>query len=210
MVSAKKYFEANEIQQINSDIDQINANIKDISRLHERALVGVSQDENNKITRKLDLIQDQTNDSMNSVRMDLKNLSNETKRLGGSEAQSRQAQQGNAAKKLQAAAKNFSDIQTSAKQQYQKRMEREIRIGKLYFKKARPDASDRDVSRALEDTRAGSAFAQEMLNSRIGSQRKVLQEVQDRHEEMRKMEQSIEELATLFMDLQNLLEVSFN
>lgn len=46
-----------------------------------------------------------------------------------------------------------------------------------------------------------------MLNSRIGSQRRVLQEVQDRHEEMRKMEQSIEELATLFMDLQNLLEV---
>lgn len=99
--------------------------------MHERALVGVSQDESNKITRKLDLIQDQTNDSMNSVRMDLKKLSNETKRLGGSEAQSRQVQQGNAAKRLQAAAKNFSNIQTNAKQQYQKRMEREIRIGKL-------------------------------------------------------------------------------
>jgi syntaxin 1B/2/3 len=46
-----------------------------------------------------------------------------------------------------------------------------------------------------------------MLNSRVGAQRRVLQEVQSRHEELRKMEQSIEELATLFMDLQVLLEV---
>jgi syntaxin 1B/2/3 len=47
-----------------------------------------------------------------------------------------------------------------------------------------------------------------MLNSRIGSQRRVLQEVQSRHEELVKMEKSIEELATLFMDLQVLLEVN--
>lgn len=48
-----------------------------------------------------------------------------------------------------------------------------------------------------------------MLNSRIGSQRRVLQEVQGRHEELRRMESSIEELATLFMDLQVLLEVHY-
>jgi syntaxin 1B/2/3 len=73
---------------------------------------------------------------------------------------------------------------------------------------ARPDASPRDIERAVNDTNGGSAFAQEILNSRVGSQRRVLQEVQGRHEEMRKMESSIEELATLFMDLQVLLEVN--
>lgn len=73
--------------------------------------------------------------------------------------------------------------------------------------RARPDASESDIQRAVEDSRSGSAFAQEMLNSRIGAQRRVLQEVQDRHEELRKMEASIEELATLFLDLQVLLEV---
>ncbi|KAI8899852.1 hypothetical protein BC833DRAFT_584176 [Globomyces pollinis-pini] len=45
-----------------------------------------------------------------------------------------------------------------------------------------------------------------MLNSRVGAQRRVLEEVQGRHEELRKLEQSIEELATLFMDMQNLLQ----
>ena len=77
------------------------------------------------------------------------------------------------------------------------------------FDLARPDASDRDVSRMLEDSRQGSAFAQEMLSSRVVSQRRVLQEVESRQQEMRKMEQSIEELAILFTDLQVLLEVLF-
>ena len=36
-----------------------------------------------------------------------------------------------------------------------------------------------------------------------------MQEVQGRHEELRKMESSIEELATLFMDLQVMLEVCY-
>jgi len=74
---------------------------------------------------------------------------------------------------------------------------------------ARPDASQADIERAVNDSRSGTAFAQEMLNSRIGAQRRVLQEVQGRHEELRKMESSIEELATLFMDLQVMLEVRF-
>lgn len=60
----------------------------------------------------------------------------------------------------------------------------------------------------MEDSRPGSAFAQEMLNSRIGAQRRVLEEVRGRHDEMRKLEASIEELATLFLDLQVMMEVS--
>ena len=59
----------------------------------------------------------------------------------------------------------------------------------------------------VEDSRGGSAFAQEMLSPRVASQRRILQEVESRHHEMRKMEQSIEELAILFTDLQVLLEV---
>ncbi|KAJ3355528.1 Plasma membrane t-SNARE, secretory vesicle fusion [Kappamyces sp. JEL0680] len=184
-------------------IDRIEGNITAISRFHERALVGVSQDETNRITRQLDDLQDETNGLMDRVRTTLKRLSDETKRLGGSEAQSRKAQQASAAMKLQNAAQRYAQVQKYAKEQYKKRMEREIRI-------ARPDASERDIERAVNDSRSGSAFAQEMLNSRIGAQRRVLQEVQGRHEELRKMEASIEELATLFMDLQVLLETQQN
>lgn len=161
----------------------------------------VNQEETNRITKSLDLLQAETKDLMDSVRSSLKTLSSQTKQLGGSEAQSRKAQQSSLAIKLQNAAQRYAQVQKTAKSAYKRRMEREIRI-------ARPDASEADIERAVDDPRSGSAFAQEMLSSRIGAQRRVLQEVQGRHEEMRKMEASIEELATLFMDLQALLEVA--
>jgi syntaxin 1B/2/3 len=75
-----------------------------------------------------------------------------------------------------------------------------------YLHIARPDASRADIDKAI-DSRSGPVFAQEMLSSRIGEQRRALQEVQGRHEELRKMEKSIEELAQLFQDMQLLLEV---
>lgn len=184
-------------------IDRIESNISSVSRYHEKALIGVSQEETNRITKQLDQVQDETNDLMNNVRVTLKKLSDETKRLGGSEAQSRRAQQSSVAMKLQNSAQRYAQAQKYAKEQYKKRMEREIRI-------ARPDASQSDIDRAVNDSRSGTAFAQEMLNSRIGAQRRVLQEVQGRHEELRKVEASIEELATLFMDLQVLLETQQN
>lgn len=110
-------------------IDRIESNITSISRYHEKALVGVSQDETNRITRQLDQIQDETNDLMNTVRVALKKLSDETKRTGGSEAQSRKAQQSSVAMKLQNSAQRYAQVQKFAKEQYKKRMEREIRIG---------------------------------------------------------------------------------
>lgn len=110
-------------------IDRIESNITSISRYHEKALVGVSQDETNRITRQLDQIQDETNDLMNTVRVTLKKLSDETKRTGGSEAQSRKAQQSSVAMKLQNSAQRYAQVQKLAKEQYKKRMEREIRIG---------------------------------------------------------------------------------
>ncbi|KAJ2999242.1 Plasma membrane t-SNARE, secretory vesicle fusion [Globomyces sp. JEL0801] len=193
------FFVNQKIADLLKSIDRIELNITDISRLHERALVGVSQDETNRLTAQIDRLSDETNEAMNDVRFNLKKLADDTNRTGGSEAQARKAQQSSVAMKLQSAVKRFGQIQKSAKDQYKRRMEREIRI-------ARPDASDADVQRAVEDSRGGSVFAQQMLNSRVGAQRRVLEEVQGRHEELRKLEQSIEELATLFMDMQNLLQ----
>ncbi|KAJ3252277.1 Plasma membrane t-SNARE, secretory vesicle fusion [Boothiomyces macroporosus] len=186
------------INKLLRTIDNIDDNINEIGRLHERALVGVSQDETNRLTRKIDDLTDQTNDEMNNVRSTLQRLSQETKNKGGSEQSSRKAQESNVAMKLQNSVKKLGSIQKTAKEQYKKRIEREMRI-------ARPDASDQEIQRAVEDSRGGSAFASQMLNPRIGKQRQILQEVQGRHQELEKLEASIEELATLFMDMQMLL-----
>ena len=111
-------------------IDRIDSNITNISRYHEKALVGVSQEESNRITRKLNQIEDETNESMNKVRVKLKILSDETKKIGGSEALSRKAQQSSVAMKLQNSVQRYAKVQKHAKEQYKKRIEREIKIGK--------------------------------------------------------------------------------
>lgn len=116
---------------MNATIDRVESNISSISRFHEKALVGVSQDETNRITRQLDDLQDETNDMMDSVRNGLKKVADETKRMGNSaEAKSRKAQQASAAVKLQNAAQRYGQVQKYAKEQYKKRMEREIKIGR--------------------------------------------------------------------------------
>ena len=114
------------------DIDRIESNIRTVSKLHEKALAAVSQDEINKINRKLDSVQDETTELMNGVRNTLRNVAEETKRIGGREQDSRKAQQSRVAQRLQRAAQMYSQAQISAKEQYQKRMQREIRIGTFY------------------------------------------------------------------------------
>ena len=78
-------------------------------------------------------------------------------------------------------------------------MEREIRI-------ARPNATPEEIERAM-DSRTGPVFAQEILSSRVQDQRRVLQEVQGRHEELRRIETSIDELVNLFQEMQLLIDV---
>lgn len=117
------------IQALSQDINHVEENISTIAELHNKTLTAVGQQEIDRITGRLDEYQEETTAFMNSIRRDLKALSEDTVRTGGAEAQSRKAQQSAIATKLQNAAQRYSQVQKQAKELYQKRMEREIRIG---------------------------------------------------------------------------------
>lgn len=72
---------------------------------------------------------------------------------------------------------------------------------------ARPDATHEEVEKALESSNIGSAFAQQLLSSRTAQSRKVLDEVQSRHDALVKIEQSMSELVNLFQEMQALIDV---
>jgi t-SNARE complex subunit (syntaxin) len=74
----------------------------------------------------------------------------------------------------------------------------------LYLYLARPDATAEDIDSAISN--GGKVFAQQMLSTRNDEQRKVLQNVNNRLNEIEKIEQSIETLVILFQDMQVLLE----
>ena len=111
----------------------------------------------------------------------------------------KKAKQSALAKNLMTAAETYQKIQSKYRKEYRKRMEREIRM-------AKPNASPEEIERAI-DSRTGPIFAQEFLSSRIVEQRRVLQEVQGRHEELRRIEASIDELVNLFQEMQLMIEV---
>ncbi|KAI8899828.1 t-SNARE [Globomyces pollinis-pini] len=188
------------ITNLLNTIHQIDDNITIISKLHEKVLVEISSTEAARYSDEVNQMSEETKDLMNQVRSSLNYIVQETCRNGGDQFESRKAQQNNVIMKLQDCANRFGKMQQNAKSQYKRRVERELKI-------ARPDASDADIQRAVEDHSGGSVFAQQMLNSRINAQTKTLYDVQSRHLEMHKLEKSIEELATLYQEMQTMLNM---
>ncbi len=153
--------------------------------------------------RRIDRLQDEITKQMDAVRSELGGIVNDTKRIKGGSAKSRVAQQNVAVKKFTDVARMYQDVQDKYKKKYQDRIEREIRV-------ARPDASVDEVKRQV---RSGNtkAFATALLSNRIGDNQRVLREVEDRHTEIMKIEKSVNELATLFQDMNLMIQVySYN
>lgn len=148
----------------------------------------------------VDQAQDEANRIISDTRNRLQVMAAQTKANPGRDTRVRKAKQSALAKNLMKTAEMYQKIQSKYRKEYRKRMEREIRI-------ARPDATPAEIERAL-DSRSGPVFAQEILSSRVVEQRRVLQDVQGRHEELRRIETSIDELVTLFQEMQLLIEVS--
>ena len=99
------------------------------------------------------------------------------------------------------AAQQYQQVQQQAKSAYRQQMTRQYAI-------ARPGASREEIEAAV-DGASGPIFQQEIMTSRVGEQRKALEAVRTRHDELLRIEQSITELFELFQEMQALLEVGF-
>ncbi|KAJ3093515.1 hypothetical protein HK100_006567, partial [Physocladia obscura] len=119
------------------------------------------------------------------------------------ERTSQRAQVAAVAKAILRAADAFEAALKSFKARQRVRLERELRI-------ARPNASNQDILRALDDADANAAnpFAQQMLvSSRTDQSRRALQQVQDRNQDLLNIERSMQELLDLFQEMQDLISM---
>nr|KAJ3420562.1 hypothetical protein HK105_005520 [Polyrhizophydium stewartii] len=194
-----KWVEQN-VAEIQTAVRTAEGNVGFIRRTHERSLTAFSAEEQRRLQAELDNVQNETRDLLADARRRLQRIAAETKQMRerGQAAGDRQAAVAQLASKVVEVADAYRTVQETSRKEYRQRMEREIRV-------ANPNATPDEIERAL-DSNSGSVFAQQLLSSRIGEQRRVLQEVQGRHEELRKMEQSIVELAQLFQDMQAMIE----
>ncbi|KAI9092348.1 t-SNARE [Phlyctochytrium arcticum] len=187
-----------EVEEVQAGLERARQNIKEVETLHQRALVATSPDEQARYTRQVDAMQDESSDLIQQLRTQIKRITSQTQSAPQSDVPIRQQQQQGLAKRLMEVAQDYQKVQSKSKDRYRQRMEREIRI-------ARPDATPQEVEQAL-DSQSGSVFSQQLLSSRIGAQRQALNEVQNRHVEIQRIEQSINELFNLFQEMQDLLE----
>ncbi|RKP22894.1 t-SNARE, partial [Syncephalis pseudoplumigaleata] len=85
----------------------------------------------------------------------------------------------------------YQQVEQQFRQKYRERMERQYRI-------VCPNATQAEVDAALDSNTGNQLFAQELLQStRHGEAKRALREVQERHEDIRRIEQTILEMQTL-------------
>ncbi|KAJ3019585.1 UNVERIFIED_CONTAM: Plasma membrane t-SNARE, secretory vesicle fusion [Siphonaria sp. JEL0065] len=188
------------VDAVRSDLDRIQRQLlPDLVSMQQRIVSSTQPNETHRLTSQMNSVQDNISAVLQTARKSVKKLSAENANLpAGAESHSRKGQLGTLAKKLMSVADEFQNAQRSFRNKYKQRMEREIRI-------ARPDATPQEIARAL-DSASGSAFSQQLLSSRNDKVRRALEEVQDRHTELQKIERSLTELFDLFQEMQQLIE----
>ncbi|KAF7295027.1 Aspartate aminotransferase [Mycena indigotica] len=98
------------------------------------------------------------------------------------------------------AIQTYQTVEQQYRTKYKQRMERQFKIVK-------PDASPEEVRAVVNDDSGGQIFSQALLNSnRYGESRAAYREVQERHEDIKRIERTLGELAQLFNDMSVLVE----
>lgn len=183
-----------ETQKIKRNLDKIRGNIQDLQGLHRKAMVEVNGSQTEYIKQQISRLTDANSDLIRHTQGKIKGLS----QIPGESARVKDNQQKQLAKKLMDIVREFQSVQQDAKKGYRSQMERQYKI-------ARPHASPDEVAEAVDNPN-GHVFQQEIMSSRIGEQRRLLEDVRSRNNDIQKIEQSIEEVFQLFQDMQMLLD----
>jgi len=189
----------NEIGAIRDAIrKQLNPSIDRIADLHSRTLNSTDEAANQRDLANLDALVAETSKLTNDLKRRIQALEGQ----GGPEGQGVIKRQQAAALKseFRESIEKYQRVEQQYRQRYRERMERQFRIVK-------PDATPEEVQAVLEDGQGGQVFAQALRNTtRYGESRAAYREVQERHEEVLRIEKTLNELSQLFIDMSTLVE----
>lgn len=189
-----------DISGIQDTIRQIEDNIKRIADLHNRSLNNVDEAASQQAHAQLSGISQETSRLTNAVKNRIKNLEAQNNKVPeGGDKNVRRTQVGSLKNQFKGVIQNYQEVEQQYRQKYRQRQERQFRIVK-------PDATPQEVRAALDDDSGGQIFSQALLNSnRHGEARGALREVQERHEDIKRIERTIVELAQLFQEMDILI-----
>jgi len=188
-----------EISSIQEEIRTFNAQVKQIGDLHSRSLNGVDDAAQRENEQQLAALVEETSALSAVLKRRIKAL--ERQGGGGRDGQIRKQQTGLVKSKFIEAIQNYQEVERQYRQKYKQRMERQFRIVK-------PDATPDEVRAVVNDDSGGNQVFQQALMSsnRYGESRAAYREVQERHEDIKRIEKTLTELAQLFNDMSILVE----
>ncbi|TKY89150.1 hypothetical protein EX895_001681 [Sporisorium graminicola] len=190
-----------DISEIQDTIRLIDENVNKISDLHSRSLNNMDEASAQYAEQQLSSIQQETSSLTNGVKNRIKLLESQNKRIpAGGDKNVRNTQIGAVKNRFKETIQRYQQVEQSYRQKYRARAERQFRIVK-------PDATQQEIKAALDDDQNGQIFSQALLNSnRHGEAKGALREVQERHEDIKRIERTITELAQLFNEMSILVD----
>ncbi|KAI9479289.1 hypothetical protein LPJ78_002643 [Coemansia sp. RSA 989] len=184
-----------------AQMEAIEENIKQVAYWHEQALEATSEHKYHQIIFDRDNLVSETNGLISEVKQNLDNLARAVEDPSISKSQ-RIAQ----ATRQQSLAKKFSEmLQRYHQMEYQYSKRNRDRLARQY-RIARPDATDEEVTAAIDSEQASQVFAQSVMASgRRQAARQVLQDVEARQADIKKIEQTISHLAEMFVEVSEMV-----
>jgi len=186
-----------EISSIQDDLRTFNDNVARISDLHSRSLNNMDDSAAQQNAAQLDELVEDTSAMSSTLKRRIKSL--EAKGGSGRDGQVKKQQTALVKSKFVEAIQNYQTVEQQYRTKYKQRMERQFKIVK-------PDASPEEIRAVVNDEQGGQIFSQALTNSRYTESRAAYREVQERHEDIKRIEKTLAELAQLFNDMSVLVE----
>jgi len=186
-----------EISSIQDALRTFNDNVARIGDLHSRSLNNMDDAAAQRNAAQLDELVEDTSALSATLKKQIKVL--EAQRGSGRDGQIRQQQTALVKTKFVEAIQNYQSVEQQYRARYKQRMERQFKIVK-------PDATPEEVKAVVNDEQGGQIFSQALMNSRYTDSRAAYREVQERHEDIKRIEKTLAELAQLFNDMSVLVE----
>jgi len=186
-----------EISSIQDALRTFNDNVTRISDLHSRSLNNMDDAAAQRNAAQLDELVEDTSALSATLKKRVKSL--EAQKGSGRDGQIRLQQTALVKSKFVEAIQKYQSVEQQNRTKYKQRMERQFKIVK-------PDATPEEVRAVVNDEQGGQIFSQALMNSRYTDSRAAYREVQERHEDIKRIERTLAELAQLFNDMSVLVE----
>jgi len=184
-----------EITAIQDLIHSYRDNISRISGLQSRSLTATDDDSRRRATTELDTVSNQTHDLSAQVKRRVQALEAGRGKVSGRDREAWISQTNVVKSRFVAAIQEYQQAEQQYRQKSRQQMERQVRIVK-------PDATQDEIAAVVNDESGGQVFSKALMDSnRYGESRVAYREVQQRHDDVKKIEKTLTELAQLFSDM---------